>query len=49
MLGPLLGGVLSQYASWRLIFLVNVPVGMVGLWLNRSQMPDFRGERRPFD
>jgi EmrB/QacA subfamily drug resistance transporter len=49
VLGPLLGGVLSQYASWRLIFLVNVPVGLVGLWLNRSQMPDFRGERRPFD
>ena len=49
VLGPLLGGVLSQYASWRLIFLVNVPVGLVGLWLNRRQMPDFRGERRPFD
>ena len=49
VLGPLLGGVLSQYASWRWIFLVNVPVGLVGLWLNRTQMPDFRGERRPFD
>jgi EmrB/QacA subfamily drug resistance transporter len=49
VLGPLLGGVLSQYASWRLIFLVNVPVGLIGLWLNRTQMPDFRGERRPFD
>jgi EmrB/QacA subfamily drug resistance transporter len=49
VLGPLLGGVLSQYASWRLIFLVNVPVGLLGLWLNRTQMPDFRGERRPFD
>jgi len=49
VIGPLLGGVLSQYASWRLIFLVNVPVGIIGLWLNRRQMPDFRGERRPFD
>ncbi|MBS0381110.1 MAG: DHA2 family efflux MFS transporter permease subunit [Proteobacteria bacterium] len=49
VLGPLLGGVLSQYASWRWIFLVNVPVGLVGLWLNRTHMPDFRGERRPFD
>ncbi len=49
VLGPLLGGVLSQYASWRLIFLVNVPVGLIGLWLNRTQMPDFHGERRPFD
>ncbi len=49
VVGPLLGGVLSQYASWRLIFLVNVPVGLAGLWLNRHWMPDFRGERRPFD
>ncbi|MGH8184366.1 MAG: DHA2 family efflux MFS transporter permease subunit [Rhodanobacteraceae bacterium] len=49
VVGPLLGGVLSQYASWRLIFLVNVPVGVIGLWLNRKYMPDFRGERRPFD
>ncbi len=49
VLGPLLGGVLSQYASWRLIFLVNGPVGLAGLWLNRTQMPDFHGERRPFD
>lgn len=49
VLGPLLGGVLSQYASWRWIFLVNVPVGLVGLWLNRRQMPDFHGPRRPFD
>ncbi|HXS73409.1 MAG TPA: DHA2 family efflux MFS transporter permease subunit [Rhodanobacteraceae bacterium] len=49
VLGPLLGGVLSQYASWRWIFLVNVPVGLLGLWLNKRDMPDFRGPRRPFD
>jgi len=49
VLGPLLGGVLSQYASWRWIFLVNVPVGVIGLWLNRREMPDFHGNRRPFD
>ncbi|MBS0433198.1 MAG: DHA2 family efflux MFS transporter permease subunit [Proteobacteria bacterium] len=49
VLGPLLGGVISQYASWRWIFLVNVPVGMLGLWLNARRMPDFRGTRRPFD
>ncbi|HEY3521810.1 MAG TPA: DHA2 family efflux MFS transporter permease subunit [Rhodanobacteraceae bacterium] len=49
VLGPLLGGALSQYASWRWIFLVNVPVGVLGLWLNAREMPDYRGPRRSFD
>ena len=49
MLGPVLGGWLSEYASWRLIFLINVPVGVVGLWLNARAMPDLRGVLRPFD
>ena len=49
VVGPLLGGALSQYASWRWIFLVNVPVGLVGLWLNKREMPNFFGPRRAFD
>ncbi len=49
MLGPVLGGWLSEYASWRLIFLINVPVGLAGIYLNARAMPDLRGPRRPFD
>jgi EmrB/QacA subfamily drug resistance transporter len=30
-IGVLLGGVLTDYLSWRAIFLVNVPIGVVGL------------------
>ncbi|HEY4294019.1 MFS transporter [Luteibacter sp.] len=43
--GPLLGGALVEFTSWRLIFLINVPVGILGLLLNRSEMPDYRLDR----
>jgi DHA2 family methylenomycin A resistance protein-like MFS transporter len=31
--GPLVGGALVALVGWRTIFLVNLPVGFVGLWL----------------
>ncbi|MEI7038222.1 MFS transporter [Fulvimonas yonginensis] len=42
VLGPLLGGALVEFTSWRLIFLINVPVGIAGLWMNKRDMPDYR-------
>jgi EmrB/QacA subfamily drug resistance transporter len=38
--GAVLGGVLTGYASWRWILLVNVPVGIVGLVAARRLPPD---------
>ena len=48
--GPLLGGALVEFTNWRLIFLINVPVGIGGLLLNRREMPDYRlDEANRFD
>ncbi|WP_425148684.1 MDR family MFS transporter [Deinococcus sp.] len=39
IIGPLLGGFLTDYASWRWVFFVNVPVGLVALALIVTKMP----------
>jgi EmrB/QacA subfamily drug resistance transporter len=33
LLGPTLGGYLAQYVSWRMIFLINLPIGALNLYL----------------
>jgi len=38
-IGPVLGGWLVQYASWRYIFLLNLPVGIVGLIVGFLGLP----------
>jgi EmrB/QacA subfamily drug resistance transporter len=38
-LGPLLSGYLLEYADWRLIFLINVPVGVLALLIGRRALP----------
>ncbi|MBP0598726.1 MFS transporter [Herbaspirillum sp. LeCh32-8] len=37
--GPLAGGVLIHWMGWRSVFLINVPVGIVGLWMARRLIP----------
>lgn len=50
ILGPVLGGVILNYLSWHWMFLVNLPIGAVGLYLAYKLMPaDQPGRRIPLD
>src|SRR6218665_360815 len=44
LLGPTLGGVLVQYASWHWIFLINLPVGLAGICASLRFMPELKSE-----
>jgi hypothetical protein len=49
VVGQVLGGVLVDAdlagSQWRPIFLVNVPIGLAGLWLARTRLPETRSPR----
>lgn len=45
-LGPPLGGALVDVWNWRLTFLVNVPLGVVGWWLSRRTLVESRAPGR---
>lgn len=46
LIGPTLGGWLVEYASWHWIFLINLPVGLIGCFAVYRVMPDLRGAQR---
>ncbi|UVS76744.1 MFS transporter [Actinokineospora sp. UTMC 2448] len=41
--GPVLGGLLVQLWSWRLVFLINVPIAALCVWLAYRHVPETRG------
>ena len=50
MLGPVAGGLIIGYFHWSVIFFVNIPIGLAGLYLVYQHLPDYRGEQsRPLD
>ncbi|MBC7604014.1 MAG: MFS transporter, partial [Ramlibacter sp.] len=50
LLGPTVGGIIVHLASWRYIFLVNLPVGAIALTMIWRYLPDYKAETpRPLD
>jgi EmrB/QacA subfamily drug resistance transporter len=43
LVGPPLGGWLVEVASWHWVFLINLPVGVLGVFASLRYMPDLRG------
>jgi EmrB/QacA subfamily drug resistance transporter len=44
MLGPVTGGLIVGYFHWRMIFFVNLPIGLIGLYMVYRHLPDYREE-----
>ncbi len=50
LLGPVMGGFITTFASWRWIFWMNVPIGIVGIVLVTRFIDDVREtDVKPFD
>ncbi len=49
VIGPSLGGFLSDNFSWHWIFLVNIPVGFAGMFLAWKIMPNYKNTVGKFD
>lgn len=50
MLGPVVGGAIVSYFHWSVIFFVNIPIGLLGLYMVYRHLPDYRETRRtPLD
>jgi NTE family protein len=46
-MGPVLGGILVDASGWRLVFFVNVPVGLLAIALAIRVLPESRAEGEP--
>src|SRR6202012_1834356 len=49
MLGPISGGLIVGYLHWRMIFFLNIPIGLIGLVLVFLPLPDYRQPTHPLD
>lgn len=45
--GPPVGGFITTYFSWHWIFLINVPIGIIGIWLATIYLPEIETTNPP--
>jgi EmrB/QacA subfamily drug resistance transporter len=45
--GPALGGAITLYFNWRWIFIINIPIGLLGLFLVLRHIPNIRETNTP--
>jgi len=45
MLGPVIGGAIIGYFHWSVIFFVNIPIGLCGLFMVYRHLPNYREKR----
>jgi len=50
VVGPAIGGFITTYASWHWIFFINVPLGLIGIFMSLYLLdPEKEIQQKPFD
>ncbi|TPL46126.1 MFS transporter [Mesorhizobium sp. B2-2-4] len=47
LVGPPIGGFITTYFTWHWIFLINVPIGLIGIWLATRFLPETESMETP--
>lgn len=47
LVGPPVGGFVTTYFTWHWIFLINVPIGLIGIWLATRFLPETESTQTP--